>query len=45
MVKGDTCIEIPKLGGAYVTPKRYCDECYGLILKKTTDDIAEISKI
>ena len=45
MVKGDKCIEIPKLGGAYVTPKRYCDECYGLILKKTTDDIAEISKI
>jgi len=44
MVKGDTCIEIPKLGGAYVTPKRYCDECYGLILIKTNEDIAEISK-
>lgn len=45
MSKGDTCIEIPKLGGAYSTAKRYCDECYGLILKKTNDDIDEISKI
>lgn len=45
MVKGDTCVEIPKLGGAYVTPKRYCDQCYGLILKKTLEDIDEISKI
>jgi hypothetical protein len=45
LVKGDTCIAIPKLGGAYPTPKRYCDECYGLILKKTSEDIAEISNI
>lgn len=45
MAKGDTCIEIPRLGGAYVTPKRYCDECYSLILIKTNEDIAEISKI
>ena len=45
MVKGETCIEIPKLGGAYVNPKRYCNGCYVLILKKTNEDIAEISKI
>lgn len=42
---GESCIEIPKLGGAYANPKRYCDDCFKQILKKTTDDILQISVI
>ena len=45
ILAGQKCIEIPKLGTAYRNPKRYCDDCYGKILKKTTEDIEEISKL
>jgi hypothetical protein len=45
ITKGETYIEIPKLGGAYTSPKRYCNECYGKILKKTNEDLAVISKL
>ena len=39
---GDTCIAIPKLGGAYSTAKRVCDECFQRILEKTADDFEEV---
>jgi hypothetical protein len=45
MVKGQTCIEIPKLGGAYTNPKRYCDKCYKKILEKTNEDLVDVTKL
>ena len=45
MTKGQTCIEIPRLGGAYTTPKRYCDACYERILQKTNEDLVAVSKL
>lgn len=39
---GDTCIAIPKLGGAYANAKRVCDECFQRILEKTAEDFEEI---
>ena len=41
-VAGETCIAIPKLGGAYSTTKRVCDECFERILEKTAEDFEEI---
>lgn len=42
---GTNCIEIPKLGQAYATPRRVCDECFRLIVRKTEEDLAEIRKL
>lgn len=41
---GDTCITIPKLGGAYSNDKRVCNECFQEILKKTSEDLDAIKK-
>lgn len=45
LVMGSNCIEIPKLGQAYSTDRRVCDECFQLILRKTEEDLAEIRKL
>lgn len=45
MTKGQTCIEIPKLGSAFTASKRYCNECYGKILEKTKEDIVALSTL
>lgn len=45
LIMGTTCVEIPKLGQAYSTPRRVCDACFQLILHKTEDDLAEIRKL
>ena len=42
---GDTCIAIPKLGGAYSNAKRVCDECFQRILEKTAEDFEEIREL
>ena len=41
-VAGDTCVAIPKLGGAYSNAKRVCDKCFQRILEKTAKDFEEI---
>src|SRR5215203_3995292 len=38
-VAGQTCIAIPKLGGAYSTARRVCDDCFKAILQKTLEDL------
>lgn len=43
LLKGTICIEVPKLGGAYSSPRRMCDTCFKLMLSKTASDLAEIS--
>lgn len=43
--KGQTCIEIPKLGSAYSNPKRVCDSCFQGILKKTYEDLEAVKVI
>ena len=42
---GETCIEIPKVGGAYSSAKRVCDECFQDILKKTGEDFEEVREL
>ena len=42
---GDSCIAIPKLGGAYSTSKRVCDACFQKILEKTMEDLEEIKAL
>lgn len=44
-VTGQTCIAIPKLGGAYSNAKRVCDECFQCILQKTCEDLETIRLI
>lgn len=39
------CIDIPQLGGAFVTQKRVCNECFKLILDKTQADLDELRRI
>ncbi len=39
---GERCIAIPKLGGAYSTEKRVCDECFQQILEKTAEDLGNL---
>ena len=45
MIKGRSCIEIPKLGGAYANSKRCCHECYKKILEKTNEDLVAVTNI
>jgi hypothetical protein len=45
LVAGDTCIEIPKLGTAYSTSRRVCDECFQAILAKTYEDLEKVKAI
>ena len=42
---GETCIEIPRVAGAYSSPKRFCDECFQQILQKTAEDFDEVSAL
>jgi len=42
---GKNCIAIPKLGGSFQNLKRYCDECFHNILKKTQTDLDTLRKI
>jgi hypothetical protein len=44
-VAGQTCIAIPKLGQAYSTSRRVCDECFQAILQKTSEDLEAARKI
>jgi hypothetical protein len=44
-LSGQTCIAIPKLGAAYSTAKRICDECFKGILKKTGDELEELKAL
>ncbi len=45
LLKGQTCIAIPKLGKAFSASKRVCDECFQAILQKTGEDLEAISLI
>jgi hypothetical protein len=45
LLAGQNCIEIPKLGGGYSTPKRVCSECFQGIIEKTCQDIDELKKL
>lgn len=44
-MNGETCIEIPRAGGAFSTPKRYCQACYGSILEQTAQDLDELKSL
>jgi len=44
-VAGQTCVAIPKLGAAYSSAKRICDDCYKHILQKTCEDLEELKAI
>lgn len=40
----DRCIELPKLGGAFVNTRRICFICFKQILEKTKTDIGKLEK-
>ena len=42
---GDTCISIPKVGGAYSNAKRVCGECFQRILEKTAQDFDKVKEL
>ncbi|NTU73585.1 hypothetical protein HGB07_05470 [Candidatus Roizmanbacteria bacterium] len=42
ITSGDRCAEIPKLGGAYANWKRYCLNCFTLIVEQTDSDLIKI---
>ena len=44
-VAGTSCIEIPKLGTAYSSSKRVCDDCFLGVLKKTREDLEALEAI
>ena len=44
-VAGQSCIAIPKLGAAYSSAKRVCDECFKEILQKTCEDLEEVKAL
>lgn len=44
-VAGNTCISIPKVGGAYSSAKRVCDGCYQGILEKTAEEFEKIKEL
>lgn len=42
LLAGATCVEIPKLGAAYSSARRVCDDCFRGIVEKTSADLEEI---
>jgi hypothetical protein len=40
--KDIVCYEIAQLGGTFRSYKRYCDDCFRTILKKTKDDLNKL---
>jgi hypothetical protein len=45
LLAGTDCIEIPKLGGAFSSGRRVCNDCYSGILVKTEEDLKELKKL
>jgi hypothetical protein len=45
IASGQTCIEIPKLGTGYSRARPVCDECFCLILNKTSEDLDTIKAL
>ncbi len=39
MIKSQPCIEIPQSGNGYSSPKRFCNDCFQLVLEKTQEDL------
>lgn len=45
MAAGAAGYEIPKLGGAFNRPRRYCEGCYARILDQTEKDLQTLRQI
>lgn len=45
IMSGSDCICIPKIGGAYNSPKRYCKDCYKDILTKSVSDLNDVKDL
>lgn len=45
IVAGTTCIEIPKLGAGFASPKRVCSNCFDAILQKTSQDLDNLKAL
>jgi ribosomal protein S27AE len=41
---GETCFEIPKLGGGFTSKKPFCIKCFKEILTQTKKDIASLEE-
>jgi len=45
LIKGQLCIDIPKLGGPFAGTKRVCNDCFKQILDKTALDLQALRQI
>ena len=41
----EVCFDIPKVGGAFSTTKRFCRSCFQNVLKQTTNDLDELRNL
>lgn len=42
---GGACFDLPKVGGAFSTTKRFCRECFQNVLKQTASDLEELQNL
>lgn len=42
---GTSCIAIPKLGSAFSSKRRVCEDCYQAMLKQTSDELEVLRQL
>lgn len=45
LVAGTPCVDIPKVGGAFVSSRRVCNDCFEKIIQKTQEDLDALKQI
>lgn len=44
LMKNDICFDIPKLGQAFTSSKRFCRICYEQVLEQTEKDLNQLKQ-
>ena len=39
---GNSCFEVPKVGGGFSSRKTFCKDCFKEVLEKTKEDVAQL---
>ena len=42
IMAGESCFEVPKVGGGFSSKKTYCLSCFKEVLEKTKEDVAQL---
>jgi hypothetical protein len=45
IVKSERCFDIPNPRAAFSNPRRFCQECFKIVLAKTRTDVAKLEAI